>query len=154
MMVYRLHVDGACKGNPGPGGWGVVLEGWFDVEGLRRTSVDASKFAPVEYEETSGYEAETTNQRMEIRAAIEGLRWTSEGEDVEVRIITDSQYVVSTMHPASRWKRRANKDLWAQLDAEVALRRVTFEWVRGHADDPLNRRADELARKAAEGGGE
>ncbi len=128
---YLLYADGACLGNPGPGGWGVVIA------------------EPVEeYRELSGgpYPA-TTNNKMEIMAALEGLRDLAEGAEVIVR--SDSSYVVNTMMKG--WKRNANADLWRELDREVASRKVRFEWVRGHAGDKNNERADRLASSAARG---
>lgn len=123
-----VYADGSCIGNPGPGGWGVVI---IEPSGKKR--------------EFSGSDPKTTNNRMEITAAIEALRALKSGTNVTLR--TDSQYVVNTM--TQGWKRRMNQDLWAELDAEVAKRKVRFEWVMGHATDPLNNRADELARTAA-----
>jgi ribonuclease HI len=124
------YADGSCLGNPGPGGWGVVL---LDNDGARL--------------EFSGAAASTTNNRMEITAAIEALRRLPSGPEVTIR--TDSQYVVKTM--TLGWKRRENLDLWKELDTEVAQRNVRWEWVRGHSGDMLNERADELARNAALG---
>jgi|SRR6516225_7077258 len=122
------YADGSCLGNPGPGGWGVVLVG-----------SDGSLL------EFSGAAASTTNNRMEITAAVEALRRFPCGVDVTIR--TDSQYLVNTM--TQGWKRRENLDLWKILDAEVAPRKVRWEWVRGHSGDSLNERADELARSSA-----
>lgn len=122
---FLVYADGSCIGNPGHGGWGAVIieEG----EGERI--------------EINGHDPATTNNRMEITAAIEGLRRTPPGADVVLR--SDSQYVVFTM--TKGWKRKANQELWRTLDGEVVRRRVRFEWVRGHGDDQLNDRADELA---------
>jgi ribonuclease HI len=124
------YADGSCLGNPGPGGWGVVLLG-----------IDGSRV------EFSGSAAATTNNRMEITAAIEALRKLPAG--VEIYLRTDSQYLVNTM--TLGWKRRENLDLWRILDAEAEQRKVRWEWVRGHSGDTLNERADELARGAALG---
>ena len=124
------YADGSCLGNPGPGGWGVVI---IDPDGRMR--------------EFSGAARSTTNNRMEITAAIEALRILPPGTAVLIR--TDSQYLVKTM--TLGWKRSANPDLWRELDGEVARHRVGWEWVRGHAGDPMNERADELARRAAMG---
>src|SRR5712692_8105155 len=115
------YADGSCIGNPGPGGWGVLI---LEPDGSER--------------ELSGSDPSTTNNRMELTAVIEALRAVAPGVEVTVR--SDSQYVVKTM--TLGWKRRENVDLWQQLDAEVAQRKVNFEWVRGHAGDPHNERAD------------
>ena len=127
---YLVYADGSCLGNPGPGGWGVVVR---DPDGV--------------VTEFNGHADATTNNRMELMAAIEGLRATERGADVILR--SDSQYVVKSM--TLNWKRNANQDLWALLDAETKLRRVRFEWVRGHGVDPINNRADELALAGAQG---
>ena len=127
---YLVYADGSCLGNPGPGGWGVVVR---DPDGV--------------VTELNGHEDATTNNRMELIGAIEGLRATERGADVVLR--SDSQYVVKSM--TLNWKRNANQDLWPLLDAETKLRRVRFEWVRGHGIDPINNRADELALMGANG---
>jgi len=128
---YVIYADGACVGNPGPGGWGVVI-----VE------------PPDERRELNGGPyPQTTNNRMEITAAIEGLRALPEAADVTLH--TDSEYVVKTM--TLGWKRNKNGDLWDELDREVARHRVRFQWVQGHAGDRWNERADRLAAAAARG---
>jgi ribonuclease HI len=119
-----VYADGSCLGNPGPGGWGVIVIGPGDA---RR--------------EINGFDPSTTNNRMEITAALEGLRATAPGSSVVLR--SDSQYVIYTL--TKGWKRNKNHDLWKLLDAEASARRVSFEWVRGHDSDALNNRADELA---------
>jgi ribonuclease HI len=96
--------------------------------------------------EIAGAERSTTNNRMEITAAIEALRRVPPGAAIAIH--SDSQYVIKTM--TLGWRRRENLDLWPLLDEEAARRQVTWEWVRGHSGDPLNERADELARSAAE----
>ena len=125
---YLVYADGSCLGNPGPGGWGVVVR---DPNGA--------------VTELNGYDPSTTNNRMELMAAIEGLRATEPGAEVILR--SDSQYVVKSM--TLNWKRNKNQDLWKQLDDEAAARDVKFEWVRGHGDDATNNRADELALMGA-----
>lgn len=125
---YLVYGDGSCIGNPGPGGWGVVLT---DPDGGVR--------------EFNGHAPSTTNNRMELTAAIEGLRATPPESHVLFR--SDSQYVVKTI--TDGWKRKANLDLWPLLDAELDARNVRFEWVRGHDTDPINNRADELALMGA-----
>ena len=127
---YLVYADGSCIGNPGPGGWGVVVR---DPDGV--------------VTELNGHEDSTTNNRMELMAAIEGLRATELGASVVLR--SDSQYVVKSM--TLHYKRNKNHDLWELLDAETQAREVRFEWVRGHGDDPTNNRADELALMGANG---
>jgi ribonuclease HI len=122
-----VYADGSCEGNPGPGGWGVVI---VTPDGTRRLS---------------GGDSQTTNNRMEITAAIEALRALDPSVPVIVR--SDSQYLVKTMNDG--WRRTKNLDLWQELDREVARHsNVRFEWVRGHAGDALNEEADALAREA------
>ncbi len=119
----NIYTDGGSQDNPGPGGWGAVIE----QDGQKR--------------ELSGREARTTNNRMEITAAIKGLEATPEGSNVTVH--SDSRYLVNTM--TRGWKRNVNTDLWDRLDALVANRSVAWQWVRGHAGHPQNERADQLA---------
>ncbi len=127
---YLVYADGSCIGNPGPGGWGVVVRNPDGVE-----------------TELNGYHPSTTNNRMELTGAIEGLRATERGAHIVLR--SDSKYVVDSM--TRHYKRNKNHDLWELLDAEAAARRVRFEWVRGHDTDPINNRADELALMGANG---
>jgi ribonuclease HI len=127
---YLAYADGACRGNPGPGGWGAVV-----------IAPDGT------CEELNGAASATTNNKMELTAAIEALRRVPRGAAVALR--SDSQYLVNTMN--RNWKRNANRDLWEQLDVEAELREVSFEWVRGHAGDELNERADRLANLAIDG---
>jgi ribonuclease HI len=136
-----IHTDGACKGNPGPGGWGALLE----YEGRER--------------EIFGGEAHTTNNRMELRAVIEALRTLK--RPCPVRIVTDSQYVQKGVESwLANWKRKgwktsagkpvANQDLWELLDQELGQHQVVWEWVRGHVGHNGNERADLLANKGVQ----
>lgn len=122
-MAYDIYTDGSCSGNPGPGGWGAIV-----MDGATKTPL-------------SGGEPATTNNRMEVMAAIEGLASIPEGSQVTVH--SDSQYLVNTM--TKHWKRNTNGGLWARLDGLVAERQVRWEWVRGHDGHPLNEEVDRLA---------
>jgi ribonuclease HI len=126
--THYVYADGSCLGNPGPGGWAAVI--------VKPAGVSNTIY---------GGDPSTTNNRMELTAAIEGLRIIPNGTRVVLR--TDSQYVVKTM--TLGWKRKVNVDLWEKLDREVEQRDVRFEWVEGHAGDPLNEEADRNARNAA-----
>ena len=134
--IVRIYTDGSCSGNPGPGGWGVLLL-WNDHE-----------------KELYGGEAETTNNRMELLAAIKGLQAVT--KNVPIELYTDSTYVQKGITEwmegwkAKNWKTAAkkpvkNKDLWQELDAVVSQKNVSFHWVKGHAGHPENERADTLA---------
>ncbi len=138
--MTRIHTDGACRGNPGPGGWA-----W--AEGRDHYA--------------SGFEGHTTNQRMEVRAVIEALRAYPEGP---VEIVSDSTYVVKCFNDAWHvgWLKRgwknsqgqpvANRDLWEELFALVlpGTREISFSWVKGHSGDDLNDLVDLLATRAAD----
>jgi ribonuclease HI len=136
-----MYTDGACSGNPGPGGWGVIL-----IEAGRER-------------ELSGGESPTTNQRMELTAPIEGLRALGAGRR-QVAIHSDSAYVINCFRDRwyERWRRNGwrnaqkkpveNRDLWEALIALVERHDVTWHKVAGHSGDPLNDRADALARAA------
>lgn len=132
-----IYTDGACSGNPGPGGWGALLH----YQGHEK--------------ELNGGEALTTNNRMELRAVIEALR--SLKRPCHIDVYTDSKYVMDGIEKwIAAWKARGwktadkkpvkNQDLWEQLDAEVSRHQVKFHWVKGHNGHPENERVDALAR--------
>ncbi|MEX2519254.1 MAG: ribonuclease HI [Paracoccaceae bacterium] len=140
---FVAYTDGACSGNPGPGGWGALL--------IARRGADV-----VRERELKGGEALTTNNRMELTAAIETL--TALGRPAAITIVTDSQYVKGGVTQwIHGWKRNGwktanrkpvkNEDLWRALDAAQARHEVTWTWVKGHAGHEENERADQLARE-------
>jgi ribonuclease HI len=139
--MIELFTDGACRGNPGPGGWGVLLR----EEGHEWT--------------LSGSEMNTTNNRMELAAAINGLAYFT--EEREIALTTDSQYVrqgiTQWIHGWRRngWRTSAkqpvkNQDLWQALDALAAKHSVSWHWVKGHSGHPENEQADALANAAVD----
>jgi ribonuclease HI len=136
MKTVDIFTDGACSGNPGPGGWGAVL-----VCGELR-------------KEMSGGFARTTNNRMELTAVIEGLK-AIKWEDAEVEVWSDSQYVVKAVTEGwlenwirKQWKKVKNPDLWQEFLTLYRRHRVTFHWIKGHAGHPENERCDRLAVEA------
>jgi ribonuclease HI len=140
----ELYCDGACLGNPGPGGWGYLLR-VHTAEGPRE-------------KEASGAEPGTTNNRMELRAAIEGLGILA--RPCDVALYSDSQYVVKGIQTwLAGWKRKGwrkadgqpviNQELWQALDAQLKTHRVEAHWVKGHHGHPENERVDRLASDAA-----
>lgn len=136
-----IYTDGSCQGNPGPGGWAAIL-----------------KYGKHE-REISGGEKDTTNNRMELRAALEALRALT--EPCQVTLLTDSEYLkkgITLWMP--NWKRRnwrrkggklANVDLWMKLDEEIQRHEIHWRWVRGHAGNVMNERVDKLAKNAIPG---
>jgi len=137
----EIYTDGACKGNPGPGGWGALLR----YNGIEK--------------HLCGGEANTTNNRMELSAVIYALKELKERCDV--LITTDSQYVKNGITQwIANWKRKGwmtasrkpvkNQDLWKLLDAEVAEHNIEWAWVKGHSGHPENELADELANRGIE----
>jgi len=138
LKHVEIYTDGACRGNPGPGGWGALLR----YNGHER--------------ELWGGEAETTNNRMELTAAIEALRALT--RPCRVELFTDSQYVrMGITDWLAGWKRRGwknaskkpvkNQDLWQALDAETGRHQIRWHWVKGHSGHPENDRADALANR-------
>ena len=139
--AVEMWTDGACKGNPGPGGWGA----WMRAGGHER--------------ELWGGEAHTTNNRMELMAVIQGLRALNRACQVTLHV--DSSYVMNGMTKwLAGWKRNGwrtgdkkpvkNQELWQELEAEVARHDVRWVWVKGHAGDPGNERADQLANRGVD----
>ncbi len=137
--IVEMYTDGACSGNPGPGGWGVIL-----------------RYKQHEKELSGGAE-DTTNNRMELEAVIQGL--SSLKHKSQVKVMTDSKYVMDGITRwIKNWKKNGwktsqkktviNKDLWQTLDKLYQKHEVEFFWVKGHAGHPENERADELARCA------
>jgi ribonuclease HI len=135
----EIYTDGACRGNPGPGGWGALLS--FDER----------------EKELSGAEAHTTNNRMELTAVIRALEALK--RPVEARVFTDSEYVRRGITEwVSGWKARGwktadrkpvkNQDLWEELDRLAALHKIEWRWVKGHSGVPGNERVDRLANEA------
>jgi len=135
--TVEIFTDGACSGNPGPGGWGAILR----YKGVEK--------------ELCGGEVDTTNNRMEMMAAIVALETLT--RPCALTLYTDSQYVMKGMTEWLRgWKARGwktadkkpvkNDDLWKRLDAACARHQITWQWVKGHAGHPENERADQLAR--------
>ncbi|MBF0588772.1 MAG: ribonuclease HI [Magnetococcales bacterium] len=135
----EIFTDGACSGNPGPGGWGALI----DTEGQKQT--------------WSGYAQNTTNNRMELLAAIHPLEQLPAGS--HLKVVTDSVYVKNGITQwIHGWKKRnwrksgggkvLNKELWQRLEAAAARHTVTWQWVKGHAGHPGNEKADTLAREA------
>ena len=137
MKTVTLYTDGACSGNPGPGGWGAILE----YQGIEK--------------EFSGGEAETTNNRMELTAVIEGL--SALKEPCIVELYSDSKYVIDGLSKgwAVSWRKNGwrkadkkpalNPDLWEKLLDLAETHQLHYHWVKGHADNPKNNRCDEMA---------
>jgi len=141
MSIVHIWTDGACSGNPGPGGWGAVLR-YGDTE-----------------KELSGGDAATTNNRMELMAAIEALNALK--KPANVKLHTDSKYVMDGVTKwIHGWKKKGwktadnkpvkNEDLWRALEAAANRHTIEWKWVKGHAGDEMNERADALARTAIE----
>ncbi len=135
----EMYTDGACRGNPGAGGWGV----WLSWRGNDKS--------------LNGYEAETTNNRMELTAVIRGLEALK--RSCQINLYTDSRYVMQGINDwMPRWKHNGwktaarkpvkNADLWVQLDDALHRHEVTWHWVKGHAGNAGNEKADQLANEA------
>lgn len=144
MIKVHIHTDGACSGNPGPGGYGFII--W-----LLGREVEGSK----------GFE-QTTNNIMELQGVIDALTQLPERQDYDITVYSDSQYVCNGFNKkwVQSWKRSGwkksngkpvkNVELWKELDSLVSKYGVKFHWVKGHADNEYNNRCDALAREAIE----
>ena len=139
--IVHIFTDGACKGNPGPGGWGAIMKYGDHVK------------------ELNGYSSKTTNNIMEITAVIEALK--SLTRPCAIILTTDSNYVKNGITQwIHNWKNKGwktankkpvkNKECWLQLDVEVQRHQIEWKWVKGHSGHPENERADELANEAVE----
>ncbi len=139
MSKVAIHTDGACRGNPGPGGWGAILS-YGDHE-----------------KELHGAERDTTNNRMELMAAIQALEALK--RPCEVTLTTDSEYVRKGITEwLASWKRRGwktadkkpvkNQDLWQRLETASHMHKIQWKWIKGHSGHPENERADQLANRA------
>ena len=142
--IVHIFTDGACKGNPGPGGWGAIMKYGDHVK------------------ELNGYSSKTTNNIMEITAVIEALK--SLTRPCVIILTTDSNYVKNGITQwIHNWKKKGwktankkpvkNKECWLQLDVEVQRHQIEWKWVKGHSGHPENERADELANEAVEDNG-
>ena len=140
--MITVYTDGSCLGNPGIGGWAFVLK------------------SKSKYLSHYGYEKETTNNRMELTAAIKALEFLSKDNE-PITIITDSNYLKNGINNwITNWKKNnwktankkpvKNKDLWLILDDQTSFKNINWNWVKGHSTDKYNNEADELAREAAE----
>lgn len=132
-----IYTDGSCLGNPGPGGWGaVILLGEDQIE-------------------ISGYHNDTTNNRMEMTAIMESLKWLRNGDNfpendlpnLAINIYSDSSLIINTLNQG--WKRKANVDLWSEFDKLRAWLNIHWFWVKGHATNKYNNLADKLATERA-----
>ena len=143
--IVHIFTDGACKGNPGPGGWGAIMKYGDHVK------------------ELNGYSSKTTNNIMELTAVIEALK--SLTRPCTIILTTDSNYVKDGITQwIHNWKKKGwktankkpvkNKECWLQLDVEVQRHQIEWKWVKGHSGHPENERADELANEAVEDNGD
>lgn len=132
----EIYTDGSCIGNPGPGGWAAII-------------IDNG-----EEKEISGNEKNSTNNRMEMMAISEALKWLRKKHkenvnELQINIYSDSNLIIQTLNKG--WKKKANTDLWAEMDKQRAWLNISWNWVKGHHTNKYNNRADELAVKRAKG---
>jgi ribonuclease HI len=135
--MIKVYTDGSCLGNPGPGGWAAIV--------LK----DGKKI------ELKGNDKDTTNNRMEMKAAVEALKWirskigiNENNQESAIEIYSDSSLLIKTIN--ENWKRKKNQDLWAELDKERGWLKIQWSWVKGHSTNKYNNLADKLAVEEAE----
>jgi ribonuclease HI len=136
MLHISIYTDGSCLGNPGPGGWAALIR---LAQGTQKKE-----------KRIQGGAAHTTNNRMELQAVIEALRFLHEKKidiDIPVAVYSDSSWVINTL--TQGWKRKANLDLWAELEPLIAHRSIEWHWVKGHAGHAENEDCDQRAQKEA-----
>lgn len=135
MNEIKVYTDGSCLGNPGPGGWAAII-------------IDGKE------EDISGSEKDTTNNRMEMMAIIEALKFIKKKysketlQKLKINFFIDSNLVVQTL--TSGWKKKKNKDLWAEIEKLSAWLNINWQWVKAHHEDKYNLKVDEIAFKAAQ----
>lgn len=136
MEKIKIYTDGSCLGNPGEGGWGAIIQYHNDHENKEKT--------------LGGGEPYTTNNRMEMMGIIAALTWVKkniikEGEEKKylIEIFSDSRLIIETL--TKNWKKKMNTDLWVMMDDAKKNLHMTWNWVKGHASDPLNQRVDKIA---------
>lgn len=125
MKNLKIYTDGSCIGNPGPGGWAAIILNSAKPTVLR------------------GGDSDTTNNRMEMTAIIEALKWMSRARETSAEIFSDSNLLIQSL--TKNWKRKKNKDLWLQLDKNLADKTIKWTWVKGHANNKYNEGADKIA---------
>ena len=129
--MIEIYTDGSCLGNPGPGGWAAII---LDTNDPDKTPSRIKGNCP-----------DTTNNRMELLAVIEGIASTP--SDRKIKVYSDSKYVVDTLN--KNWKRKANLDLWEKLDQQIHNRNIEYIWIKGHANNTHNEEADNIAQQEA-----
>ena len=129
--MIEIYTDGSCLGNPGPGGWAAII---LDTNDPNKTPYRIKGNCP-----------DTTNNRMELLAVIEGIAITP--SDRKIKVYSDSKYVVDTLN--KNWKRKANLDLWEKLDQQIHNRNIEYIWIKGHANNTHNEEADNIAQQEA-----
>lgn len=125
MRTIKIYTDGSCLGNPGPGGWAALV-----IDGIKKIIL-------------RGNEIYTTNNRMEMKAVIEALKWMTAHKTKTAEIFSDSNLLIQSI--TKNWKRKKNKDLWTELDKNLKNKNIEWTWIRGHAGNSRNEEADRIA---------